>query len=363
MRTGAAAAYLRDYQDRPLTLMEICGSHTAVLEKYAIRDLLSPHLNLVSGPGCPVCVTPTAEINRLQRLAMLPGCTVACFADLLRIPGSRGTLQQAMARGGSVRTFLSPLEVAGWAAARPEQLFLVAAIGFETTAPLYARLLDQVLAADLTNVRLVSSLRLMPPVLRHLLDQPGCPDGFLAPGHVCTIIGSRPFEPLAASAGRPFVIAGFTPDQVMLSLAHLAGMAARGEAAVRNDYPQLVTMDGNLLAQSALAKYFRPVPMLWRGLGLIQDSGLDLKPEYSALGWAEEPVEPDTQPAAQPDSGLEGASLSACRCGDVLAGRLRPRECAAFGRICRPEQPLGPCMVSSEGACGLAYAYNREAKS
>jgi len=273
---------------------------------------------------------------------------VACFADLLRIPGSQGTLQLSMASGGSVRPFLSPLEVAGWAASQPDQLFMVSAIGFETTAPLFARLLEKVMAASLDNVRIVSSLRLMPPALRHLLDQAGCPDGFLAPGHVSAIIGSRPYEPLAASSGRSFVIAGFTPEQVLIALAHLVRLAANGEAAVMNDYPQLVTADGNLQAQAALERYFRPAPMLWRGLGEIPASGLLLRPEYSPWSWQEETTAEAIKSDTSPDL---------CRCGDVLAGRIRPHECAAFGRHCRPEQPLGPCMVSNEGACGLAYTY------
>ncbi len=261
-----------------------------------------------------------------------------------------------MARGGSVRPFLSPLEVAGWAAGQPERLFLVAAIGFETTAPLYARLLDRIAAAGLTNVRLISSLRLMPPALRYLLAQPDCPDGFLAPGHVSAIIGSRPYEPLAASSGRPFVIAGFTPEQVLIGLAHLTRLADQREPVVRNDYPQLVAADGNRQAQGLLARYFQPAPMLWRGLGEIPDSGLQLRPEYARLAWRDDLPSDRTAAGRLPDERADPA----CRCGDVLAGRLRPRDCAAFGRQCRPEQPLGPCMVSNEGACGLAFTYHRE---
>jgi hydrogenase expression/formation protein HypD len=348
-----ALAELKSYQGRPLTLMEVCGSHTAVLEKYAIRDLLSPLIRLVSGPGCPVCVTPAAELDRLLRLAMQPGCTVACFNDLLRVPGSRDTLQAAMARGGSVQTFLSPLEVLDHAARQPARHFLVAAIGFETTAPLYSRLLDRAIAAGLKNIHLISSLRLMPPVLRELLGQPDCPDGFLAPGHVSAIIGADPYEPLAASSGRPFVIAGFTPEQVILGLAHLVRLAARGEAAVINDYPQFVAPQGNPVALAAIDRYFAPAPILWRGLGTLAGSGLRLREPYRDFGWADEPGL-----VAGLDEAKETAAI--CRCGDVLGGRLRPRECAAFERQCRPEHPLGPCMVSSEGACGLSFTYRQE---
>jgi hydrogenase expression/formation protein HypD len=352
MNESRALEYLKNYAGRPLTLMEVCGSHTAVLERFAIRELLSPRIRLVSGPGCPVCVTPAAELDRLCRLSLQPGCTVACFNDLLRVPGSDSTLQQVMAGGGSVLTFLSPLEMLEQAAARPDRQFLVAAIGFETTAPLYARLLSRTIAAGLANIHLISSLRQMPPVLRHLFDQPDCPDGFLAPGHVSAIIGSAAYEPLAAASGRSFVIAGFTPEQVILGLARLVSLTARGEAAVFNDYPQLVAQQGNLLAQEAMARYFEPAPILWRGLGSITGSGLRLRQTYAGYGWPAADLITETENGA--------AAGTSCRCGDILTGRLRPRECAAFGRQCRPEQPLGPCMVSNEGACGLAYTYRQE---
>lgn len=357
MNAAQAVEYLKNYQGRPLHLMEICGSHTAVLERYAIRDLIAPQIRLVSGPGCPVCVTPESELDRLYQLSMLPGCTLACFADLLRIPGSQGSLQQAMARGGSILTFLSPLDVLPQAAKQPDRLFLVAAIGFETTAPLYARLLDRASAAGLGNIRLISSLRLMPPALEYLFQMPDCPEGFLAPGHVSAIIGSDVYLPLAASSGRSFVIAGFTPEQVLVSLAHLVALAAGGRAEVLNDYPQLVKPQGNILAQAELDRYFETCPMVWRGLGEIPASGLQLKAAFARFAWGES--------AEVPAAGVRQESPEnppACRCGDVLAGRLVPRECPAFGQACRPEHPLGPCMVSNEGACGLAFMYHQEEK-
>jgi hydrogenase expression/formation protein HypD len=351
MNPAQAIAFLQNYRGQPITLMEVCGSHTAVLERYAIRDLLSPKIRLVSGPGCPVCVTPPSELDRLYRLAFLPGCTITCFADLLRIPGSRGTLQQAAALGGSIQTFLSPLEVLEFAVQQPEQQFLVAAIGFETTAPLYARLLSRAKSAKIKNIRLISSLRLMPPALRYLISQPDCPDGFLAPGHVSIIIGSAPYEPLAAASGRSFVIAGFTVEQVLFGLARLVELTAERRGVVWNDYPQLVTAQGNPLAQAALAEYFQPTGRIWRGLGQIPDSGLELRQKFAEYAWIDEQTETAGNAVDQPPS--------SCRCGDVLAGRLRPQECALFGRDCRPDQPLGPCMVSTEGACGLAFNYRR----
>ncbi len=354
MNTAQAVDYLKNYRGRPLTLMEICGSHTAVLERYAIRDLLPESIRLVSGPGCPVCVTPNEEIDRLYRLALTSGVTVACFSDLLRIPGSEGTLQQAMAMGGSVCTFLSPLEVLDHAARQPERQFLVAAIGFETTIPLYSRLLELSIGRGLTNIRLISSLRLMPPALKHLLKQPDCPDGFLAPGHVSAIIGSAPYEPLAKSSGRSFVIAGFTVEQVLIGLRDLVFLTDSHRAAVLNDYPQLVPPQGNTLAQAAISRYFEPADMNWRGLGTIADSGLKLKPEFADYAWTE---------WNEPNASPKDPKTAICRCGDVLSGRMRPRECAAFGKSCRPEHPLGPCMVSNEGACGLAYNYHQEARA
>jgi hydrogenase expression/formation protein HypD len=356
-----ARALLAGYHGPRLNFMEVCGTHTAAIAAGGVRSLLTPSVRLVSGPGCPVCVTPAGYIDRLCDLATRPGYLVACFGDLIRVPGSQGSLGQAVARGGQVRMIYSPLDTLELCRQDQNRTVVLAAVGFETTAPSYALLLERARVAGITNLRLLTALRRMPPALEMLCRPEAAIDGFLAPGHVSAIIGSDAYLPLARQSGKPFVIAGFTPEQVIVGLAELvvlcsARRASAGEAAkdelrpgpVVNLYPAVVKPEGNARAQAVLARAFVTRTAVWRGLGPIDDSGFSLAPEYAgfdagaAAGLADENA--NDEPAG-------------CRCGEILLGRIEPAECPLFGKACRPETPIGPCMVSTEGACGIHFRY------
>jgi hydrogenase expression/formation protein HypD len=364
-----ARAVLGNDSGPRLTLMEICGTHTSVIAAHGLRSFLAPSIRLVSGPGCPVCVTPAGYIDQLCELALRPHHRVACFGDLIRVPGVRGSLAQAAAQGATVQMIYSPLDVLQICRSYPEDTIILAAVGFETTAPSYALLLARAREAHIGNLRLLSALRRMPPVLE-LLGQPEAAiDGFLAPGHVSAIIGSDAYLPLSAKSGKPFVVAGFTAEQVLLGLAELvktcrsrqqsgtsaaaaAGSPAQagpannlGTACVINLYEAVVKPGGNLKAQAALRQVFVTVPAVWRGLGLVENSGYGLAAEYMAF---------EGGPVAE-DPGLEPPG---CRCGEILRGKIEPAECPLFGTVCRPESPVGPCMVSAEGVCGIHFHYS-----
>lgn len=330
-------AYLKNYGGPPLRLMEVCGTHTAQISRCGIAGMLSPAIRLISGPGCPVCVTVTAYIDRLVELSMEPGTTVLTFGDLLRVRGSRRSLNDARAAGGRVRMVYSPMDSLRIASAAKSGRFVFAAVGFETTAPVYAMLLEEAEQADIRNLRLLTSLKTMPPVIDWICKNQGGIDGFLAPGHVSVITGSRVFEPLSRKYGIPFVVSGFSGEQILASLYAL--VRRRGKAGVLNLYPSAVTAEGNREAQRAVAHYFAPCDAAWRGMGKIAGSGLALR-----------------APFARFDAGSLGLDDDCsfnprCRCAKVLTGAVSPPECPLFGGACTPRTPQGACMVSQEGSC------------
>lgn len=330
-------AYLREYDGPPLRLMEVCGTHTAEISRCGIVPMLSPKIRLVSGPGCPVCVTVTAYIDRLIELCMLPGNTVVTFGDMLRVRGSEKSLNDARAAGGHVRMVYSPMELLRLAAQDSNMTYIFAAVGFETTAPVYALLLEEAVKAGIANIQLLTSLKTMPPVIRWICENQGGVDGFLAPGHVSVVTGSRIFLPLAEEYGIPFAVAGFQGDELLTAIAAL--VKKQGHGCVMNLYPYAVTENGNEKARRAVQKYFAPCDAAWRGIGVIPDSGVTLRPEYAAF-----------------DAGSAGLTedrgLNAdCRCARVLTGAVLPDECPLFGKACTPQTPQGACMVSTEGSC------------
>jgi hydrogenase expression/formation protein HypD len=358
-----AVAVLRGDRGPQLTLMEVCGTHTSVIAAHGLRSFLAPSIRLVSGPGCPVCVTPAQYIDQLCEFASRPDHIMACFGDLIRVPGSRDSLAQASARGARIQMIYSPLDVLDLCRSNPENTIILAAIGFETTAPSYALLISRARTAGITNLRLLLALRRMPPVLELLCSADSGIDGFLAPGHVSAVIGSQAYVPLAASSGKPFVIAGFTPEQVLRSLAELvriiranqiggnaydhgqAGDRPAGSGQVINLYSAVVKPHGNLAAQAILRQTFEIIAAEWRGLGLVKDSGYRLIPEFAAFD-----AGPVWQSSGRDDPG--------CRCGEILLGKIEPAECPLYGLACRPESPIGPCMVSSEGVCGIHFRFS-----
>ncbi len=342
-----AREILEKDQGPRLNLMEVCGTHTAAIAQSGLRSLLPPQVRLVSGPGCPVCVTPSAYIDQLCDLALQPGHLVLCFGDLIRVPGRRGSLGQTIARGGQVRMIYSPLDALEICRTQPDQTIVLAAVGFETTAPSYALLVQRALRESIGNLRLLTALRRMPPALDLLCSADSGIDGFLAPGHVSAIIGSQAYEPYAATYHKPFVVAGFKGEDVLGAIARLVQLCRRdaaGQGVVENAYPSVVRPEGNLKAQAVLAEVFTYEAAAWRGLGVLPESGYRLKGPYAAFDAGPVPADEETD-------------LPGCRCGDLMLGKLEPEDCPLFGRACRPENPVGPCMVSTEGACGIHYRY------
>lgn len=342
MDATEALVYLRDY-NLELHIMEVCGTHTAALARHGLRSLLSPAISLVSGPGCPVCVTPPSYIDALIELAMRPNHVVVSFGDMFRVRGNReSSLEEARADGASVALVYSPLETLAMAKSSRGVTFIVAAAGFETTAPVYAVLLDKAREAGLGNIRLAMALKTMPPALEYICRRESL-DAFICPGHVSTIIGCEPYETLCRTYRKPFVIAGFEPEHLIAAIYEIAKQHAGGAHAVRNLYPSAVTGHRQARAWDAVERYFIAGPGYWRGIGELDNSGLHLRDGFSHYK------------CDVPAGGEERLPIG-CRCGDVLLGRISPSACPLYGSECTPERATGPCMVSSEGACGIWYA-------
>ncbi len=334
---------------RPVTLMEVCGTHTNAIAAAGLRRLLPPQLRLISGPGCPVCVTPVGYVDRAEALARRPGTTVCTFGDLMRVPSSTGSLEHVRAGGGDVRIVYSPRDAVELARANAGREVVFLGVGFETTVPTVAAALAEAETSGVGNFLVLSGHKVMPPPLRALAGDPDVAvDGLICPGHVSVITGWRAFAFLPEEFGTPAAIAGFTPADVLLGVLELATQLAEGRAEVTNVYSRVVTPEGNRVAQELTARFFAPADATWRGLGLIPGSGLAFRPEFShrdAARLAVDVPEPE-EPAG-------------CRCGDVLKGVIDPPECPLFATACSPEDAIGACMVSSEGACAAWYRHER----
>lgn len=335
--------FLSTYTGPDMNIMEICGSHTAAIAKNGIRSILSKRIHLISGPGCPVCVTPTAYIDRAIELACTEQTCLVTFGDLMRVPGSTRSLAEAKGEGAQVRMVYSPMDVLELAEKEPSTTFVFAAIGFETTTPVYALLVDTLVREKRKNVKLLTALKTMPPVICTLMGKGADIHGFLAPGHVSVVIGSSAYEAMAEDFEIPFGIAGFTGEEILKALYGI--VKARGQGKVMNFYPSVVRANGNPKAMELTARYFRPGDAVWRGIGRIPGSGMILKNDYAELDAGSLLLTEDKK------------SNEACCCEQVLTGRLQPKECPLFGKVCTPLSPQGACMVSEEGACNSAYHY------
>ena len=334
----------------PTRIMEVCGTHTMSIAAAGIKSMLPQNIQLLSGPGCPVCVTPPQVIDRVLELAMEKDVLITSYGDMLRVPGSRpgDSLLRRRALGAKVETVYSPVDAVALAAAHPEKQVVFLGVGFETTAPGTAAAVLTAQEQGLQNFTVWSMLKEVEPALRVLIAMDGFNiDGFLCPGHVATIIGERGFRYLPEEFGLPGVIAGFEAEDILLAVYLLLRQIKEGRPRIENAYPRAVSADGNVLAQKMLERCFEERPDLWRGLGEIPRSGLGLKEELAAFD-AEKRFSVHCDSAEPP---------TACRCGEVITGRLAPMLCPMFGRACTPEDPVGPCMVSSEGACAAAYKY------
>lgn len=340
--------YLAEYKGPKLQIMEICGSHTSAIGRFGIKSLLSPQIHLVSGPGCPVCVTPTSYLDRLIALSNQPQTCVVTFGDLLRVPGSVQSLNEAKGQGARVEMVYSPADILTLAQKSPEEQFVFAAVGFETTTPVYALLLEQLEQKEITNVRLLTALKTMPAAVDYLLKNGANVDGFLAPGHVCAVTGSQIFLPAAQTYKVPFVVAGFEGEELLLALYSLVRMCAGHQVGVVNDYTSVVSNQGNLIAQNKVNHYFEPCDAAWRGMGIIPESGRRLRDQFSKYD------------AGSNDLIEDHKRNKACCCDQILMGRMEPEQCSLYGKICTPLTPQGACMVSEEGSCRQSLQYGND---
>jgi len=337
---------------KPVTFMEVCGTHTHAIAAAGLRRLLPPNVRLIAGPGCPVCVTPVDYLDHALALAARPDVTLCTFGDLMRVPASRrDSLERASARGADVRIVYSPRDALVIAQSLPQRRVVFLAVGFETTMPTIAAALAEAEAKGIDNFMILCGSKVLEPPLRALVQDPELElDGFLLPGHVSVILGANFYEFLTTDCGVASVIVGFAPVDVQQGIAELLQQVLQRRPGVKNLYGRVVTSAGNLAAKDLLAQFFVPVDTRWRGLGSIPGSGLRLREEWSHRDAGLLPVQ---LPVSVEPKG--------CRCGDVLRGTIDPPACPLFARGCTPEHPIGACMVSNEGSCAAWYRHERHA--
>ncbi|WP_169951477.1 hydrogenase formation protein HypD [Microbispora sp. H11081] len=336
---------------RAYQFMEVCGGHTHTIYKHGLEDYLPETVTMVHGPGCPVCVIPMGRVDDAIRIAEEPDVIMTSFGDMTRVPGGRGSFLDAAARGADIRMVYSPLDALKIARANPDRRVVFMAIGFETTAPSTAMTVLRAAAEDVRNFSVFCNHVRVIPAIQAILDSPGLRlDGFIGPGHVSTVIGCRPYEFIAGEYGKPLVVAGFEPLDILQSVYMLLLQLAEGRSEVENQYARVVPWAGNARALRAIGEVMEPRPSFeWRGLGFIAHSALRIREKYAAYDAERLFAVP----------GVRVADPKACQCGEVLKGVLKPWECKVFGTACTPETPIGTCMVSSEGACAAYYNFGR----
>jgi hydrogenase expression/formation protein HypD len=344
---------IRQVQTKPWVIMEICGGQTHSIVKNGIDHLLPSGIELVHGPGCPVCVTPLEMIDKAHAIARRPDVIFCSFGDMLRVPGSNGDLFSIKSQGGDVRVVYSPIDCIRIAKANPDKQVVFFAIGFETTAPANAMLAWQARQMGLGNVSLLVSHVLVPPAIEAILGSPGNRvQGFLGPGHVCTVVGYTEYEPLAERFHVPIVVCGFEPLDILEGVLMVVEQLEQGRADVENQYSRVLAREGNRPAQDLIAKVFTVSDRKWRGVGNIPQSGLRLRDELRDL---------DAELRFSVEA-IETQEPAVCISGLILQGIKKPHDCPAFGTECTPQHPLGATMVSAEGACAAYYAYGRHLK-
>ncbi len=349
-KTASLLREIHEIVPGEIRLMEVCGTHTMSIAEAGIKSMLPEEVKLLSGPGCPVCVTPPQVIDAVLELSEEKDVIVASYGDMLRVPGSKAgdSLLRRKAMGAKVETVYSPVDAVELALHNPDRQVVFLGVGFETTAPGTAAAVLTAQESGANNFTVWSMLKLVEPALRALIAMDGFNvDGFLCPGHVATVIGADGFAFLPQEYGLPAVIAGFEPEDILLAVYRLVKQLAEKQPRLENEYTRAVSHKGNRLAQKILAQCFEPRFDIWRGLGGIEASGLGLREELKAFD-AERRFQIKYASSEPP---------TACRCGEVITGRLSPERCPMFGKACTPEDPVGPCMVSSEGACAAAWKY------
>ncbi len=330
------------------TLMEVCGTHTVAIARNGIRDLMPEGIRLASGPGCPVCVTSNHDIDKVIALARIPGVIITTFGDMTRVPGSTSSLLAEQAAGADVRIVYSPLDALAIAQENPEREVVFVGVGFETTTPLVVMAIKRARALGLTNFSVYGAHKNMPGALEVIINDPALEvNALILPGHVSTIIGVEPYRFLAEKYGIPGVITGFEPVDVLQGIAMLMRQLHEGRADIEIAYARGVMPEGNPVAMAAIDEVFETCAATWRGLGEIPGSGYRIREEYADFD-AMKRFDPEVEPTIEPKG---------CRCGDVLRGIMAPSECPLFRKVCTPENPVGPCMVSGEGSCAAYYRY------
>lgn len=336
---------------RKINLMEVCGTHTQSFRRFGLARLLPENIKLISGPGCPVCVTAQGYLDAAIRLAQNKEVIIATFADMLRVPASRSSLEREKTRAGNIRMVYSPLDSLGIARQNPDKKVVFLAVGFETTVPAVALSVLAARKAKIRNIFFFSSLKLIPPAMAYLLqDKRLNLDGFLCPGHVSAIIGLEPYEFIPEKYGVACCVSGFEPLDMLEGIYLLLRQIACGRPKVENQYRRLVSRKGNLKALRLAGEVFCVSPGLWRGLGVIPQTGLRLKKEFSRF-------DAEKMLGVSYSQDTAGKDKKNCRCAEVLKGLIQPLDCPSFAKICTPAYPLGPCMVSYEGACNAYYKY------
>ena len=345
---GSLVEKIRQLPPRPARLMEFCGGHTVAIYRNGLRQLVPPQVAMLSGPGCPVCVTPNRDLDKALFLAHIPGVILTTFGDLMKVPGSRSSLQQAKAEGADVRIVYSTMDALQIARDNPQRTVAFIGIGFETTAPTIAASVLQARQEGLSNYSVLSFLKLTPPIIRALLGSGEVRlEGIICPGHVSAVIGSRPYEPIVRDFGIACVVSGFEPLDILQSVYMLLLQIEKGQPEIEIAYRRAVSPEGNEVALGLVKEVFESGPAAWRGIGEVAGSGLRVRGEFSDF-------DAEARFEIAPDPPLEHQG---CICGEILRGVKTPADCLLFRKAGAPERPIGPCMVSSEGCCSAAYFY------
>ena len=340
---------LAEQINRPLKLMEVCGTHTVEIFRHGIRSVIPGSIALLSGPGCPVCVTSISDVDKAISIAKRPGTVLVTFGDMMRVPGGKQSLLEARSEGADVRVMYSPMDALKLAQQEPGRQVVFFATGFETTSPLIAGTIVTAARAGVKNFTIFSSHKTVPLALKALLDSPDVKvDGFILPGHVSTMIGLTPYEFVAAQYRKPSAVTGFEAHEIILGITMIVRQIAAGTARIENAYPQVVNQEGNPRAMAILNDVFEPSDAYWRGIGILPGTGLKLRDRYQEFD-AEVRFHPESTGIAEPEL---------CSCGDILRGVKVPTECPLFGTDCTPDSPVGPCMVSTEGSCSAYHKYD-----
>ena len=346
----ALSQIIKQRSKKPLNIMEICGGHTHSIMKFGLPQLVGENINFIHGPGCPVCIMPRSRIDEAIAIASIDGVIFCTLADMLRVPGSKGSLAMLRADGADIRALYSPLDTITIAKENPDKKVVFFAIGFETTTPMSAAVVKQAVELNLQNLFIhINHVTVPAPVRAIMSDKDVKIDAFLGPSHVSVITGSRIYEELANEFKTPIAVSGFEPLDLMDSILNLVSQHENGTHKVYNEYARVVSKDGNLKAKELIDRYFQPCDFEWRGLGVIKDSGLRLRDEFSYL---------DAKKYFNVEVG-ESKESKACICGEILRGKAKPYDCKVFGKVCNPQNPIGSCMVSGEGACAAYYKYSK----